>query len=157
MNLLLLNLILALLWAAVTGNITLGSLATGFALGYLVLAVVGRAYGGARYAGRLSQGAGLAIVFLWELVISSFRVAYDVLTVRHYMTPAVVAVPLDLTSDAEITLLANLISLTPGTLSLDLSADKRILFVHSMYVSDPEKLRRDIKQDFERRVRGLLS
>ena len=157
MNLFLLNVLLALLWAAVTGTLTLASLLTGFVVGVLVLALVGRALGGARYTSRLVRGVMLALFFLWELFASSLRVAWDVLTPRHGMRPAIVAVPLDVTTDAEVTLLANLISLTPGTLSLDLSDDKRTLFVHAMYVDDPEALKRSIKRDFEGRVMGILS
>ncbi len=73
------------------------------------------------------------------------------------MRTGIVAVPMehDLT-DLEITTLANLISLTPGTLTLDVSADRRVLFVHAMDASDPEEVRREVKQGFERRVRGLL-
>lgn len=157
MNLFLLNLLLALLWAAVTGTVTLGNLAIGFVIGMAVLAVVGRALDDGRYLSRLSRGSGLALFFLWELLVSSLRVAWDVVTPRHRMRPAIVAVPLDVTRDGEITLLANLISLTPGTLSLDVSEDKKTLFVHAMYVDDPEDFRRDLKRNFERRVMGVLS
>jgi multicomponent Na+:H+ antiporter subunit E len=72
------------------------------------------------------------------------------------MRPAIVAVPLDLTSDFQITLLANLITLTPGTLSLDISDDKKILYVHGMYVDDVDEFRRSIKQGFEKRVQELF-
>lgn len=157
MNLLLLNLLLALLWAAITGSISLMSLGTGFLLGFVVLALVGRALGDARYLGRFRRGVVLGLFFIWELIISSFRVAWDVVTPRPLMQPAIIAVPLDVTSDAEITLLANLISLTPGTLSLDVSEDRKTLFVHGMHVDDPDALRASIKQDFERRVKNFLA
>ena len=67
-----------------------------------------------------------------------------------------VAIPLDAETDAEITLLANLITLTPGTLSLDVSDDRRVLYIHAMYVDDVEELRRSIKDGFEKRVMELL-
>jgi multicomponent Na+:H+ antiporter subunit E len=75
-----------------------------------------------------------------------------VITLAHTMRPGVVAVPLELQTDAAITLLANLITLTPGTLSLDVSADRRVLYVHTMYLDDVEQFRREIKEGFERRV-----
>jgi multicomponent Na+:H+ antiporter subunit E len=84
------------------------------------------------------------------------RVAYDVITPSYYMRPAVVAIPLDARTDAEITLLANLISLTPGTLSLDLSADRRTLYVHGMFVRDRETFVRSIKHGLERRLLGVM-
>jgi multicomponent Na+:H+ antiporter subunit E len=68
----------------------------------------------------------------------------------------VVAVPLDAESDVEITLLANLVTLTPGSLSLDIAPDRSCLYVHAMFVDDVEQLRRDVKEGFERRVLELL-
>jgi len=67
-----------------------------------------------------------------------------------------VAVPLDARSDMEITLLANLITLTPGTLSLDVSDDRSVLYVHGMFVEDAQLMREQIKNGFERRVLELL-
>jgi multicomponent Na+:H+ antiporter subunit E len=72
--------------------------------------------------------------------------------------PGVVAIPLDARTDAEITMLANLITLTPGSVSLDLSPDKRTLYVHAMYIDggDVEAYRRSVKEGLERRVLELL-
>jgi multicomponent Na+:H+ antiporter subunit E len=72
------------------------------------------------------------------------------------MKPGIIAVPLDAETDFEITLLANLITMTPGTLSLDLSDDRKTLYVHAMYITDPEKIRHSIKHDLERRVLAVL-
>ncbi len=80
--------------------------------------------------------------FLIELVVANFRVAYDIVTVKHFMRPAILAVPLEARTDFEIALLANLISLTPGTLSLDVSSDRKFLFVHAMYLTEPADLKR---------------
>jgi multicomponent Na+:H+ antiporter subunit E len=65
-------------------------------------------------------------------------------------------VPLDAVSDLEIAVLANLITLTPGTLCLDVSEDRRTLYVHAMFVSEPDQVRREIKQRFERWILTLL-
>ncbi len=75
-----------------------------------------------------------------------------------YICPGVVAVPLDAKTDIEITLLACLITLTPGSVSLDLSEDRKTLFVHAMYIDnqDVEAYRRSIKEGLERRVLELL-
>lgn len=156
MNLFLLNVLLALLWAAISGTITLASLITGFALGALVLAVAGRALGQPRYLLRLWRALALIGVFLFELLRSSVQVAWDVLTPRHRMRPSVISVPLDLESDAAIALLANLVSLTPGTLSVDVAHDRGCLYVHAMYADDPDAVRAAIKRDFERRVREVF-
>lgn len=80
------------------------------------------------------------------------------LTPVSYVCPGVIAIPLDARTDAEITMLANLITLTPGSVSLDLSDDKRVLFVHAMYIDggDVEAYRRSVKEGLERRVLELL-
>jgi multicomponent Na+:H+ antiporter subunit E len=73
------------------------------------------------------------------------------------MCPGVVGLPLRARTDAEITTLANLISLTPGTLSLDVSPDRRVLYVHAMDLEEgPEALRADIRNTLESRVLMLL-
>jgi multicomponent Na+:H+ antiporter subunit E len=156
LNLFLWNILLALAWAALSGEFTLLNLMLGFALGFAVLLFVGPALGSSQYFAKVTRTSSFIGFFMRELVISNLRVAYDVLTPRHHMKPGIVAVPLDVRTDAEIVLLANLITLTPGTLSLDLSDDRTVLYVHTMYLDDPEELRREIKEGFERRVLEVL-
>jgi multicomponent Na+:H+ antiporter subunit E len=150
------NLILALVWAAVLGELSLGNLAAGFALGFGILWAGSGLLGSSRYFEKSLRLLEFAAYFAGQLVLSSLRVAFDILTPRHRARPGIVAVPLEARSDAEITLLANLVSLTPGSLSLDVSADRSTLFVHVMFLDDPETCRSDIKQGFERRVLDLL-
>jgi multicomponent Na+:H+ antiporter subunit E len=58
----------------------------------------------------------------------------------------------DARDDLEILILANMVSLTPGTLSLEVSDDRRILYVHAMFIDEPENVRRSIKEGLERRI-----
>jgi multicomponent Na+:H+ antiporter subunit E len=149
------NFVVALVWLPVTGRYDLANLLLGFAIGYAVLFLSP----GARrtsYFRRVLQLFRFAAFFLRELVTSALRIAWDVVTPEHHMRPAVLGVPLDARTDAEITLLANLVTLTPGTLSLDVSEDRRLLYVHAMYVDDPDRVRRHVKQEFERRLLELL-
>jgi multicomponent Na+:H+ antiporter subunit E len=90
--------------------------------------------------------------FLVELIRSNLMVFWDVITPGQISHPGIVGVPLSARSDMEILLVANLISLTPGTLSIDLSADRRTLFVHVMFLDDPERFKQEIKDGIERRV-----
>ncbi|MFW5662410.1 MAG: Na+/H+ antiporter subunit E, partial [Bacteroidota bacterium] len=71
---------------------------------------------------------------------------------KDRMRPGVIALPLDAESDFEITMLANLITLTPGTLSLDTSDDKKTLYIHAMYLGDPQEFKMEIKNGLERRL-----
>ena len=152
MNGFLWNTLLAVVWAAITGNFAPGNMVLGFALGFLVLFVARRVSGSADYARRLMQALGLAAYFLWELILSNLRVAADVLRPTRRLRPGVIAIPLDARTDAEIVLLANLITVTPGSLSLDVSADRQTLYLHVMHFADPEAVRRKVKEGFERRI-----
>jgi multicomponent Na+:H+ antiporter subunit E len=152
---LLLNILLAFAWALLTEEFTAFNLGFGFALGYVVLAVVAGveepAY--SRKARRLVS----FILFFWkELTIANLRVLRIVLSLRGdlhgQLRPAIIAVPLYVESDAEITMLANLITLTPGTLSLDVSTDRKSLYVHVMDVTDIEGFRQETQEGFERKV-----
>jgi multicomponent Na+:H+ antiporter subunit E len=149
------NIFLALTWAAATGTFTLGNLVLGFGLGYALLVFAQPIIGPSSYFAKARQAVGLAAYVGWTLVLASLRVAYDVVTPRHHARPGVIAVPLEAETDAQITVLANLISLTPGTLALDVSEDRRTLYIHAMFVDDPDALRRDIKRGLERRVLNL--
>ena len=96
----------------------------------------------------------LAGLFLRELALSVQDVIRTVLDPRRARRSAIVAVPLDVRSDAGISVLANMITLTPGTTSLHVSDDRRVLYVHVMNVSDQSV--RQIKDGFERSVREVL-
>jgi multicomponent Na+:H+ antiporter subunit E len=158
MIMLLWNMLLAATWAVATGQFTLPNVLLGFTLGYLVLYLARRTLAPSNYFSKVPAVLRFAVFYLWQLILANIRVAYDVVTPKHYMRPGVIAVPLDVRTDAEITLLANLITLTPGTLSLDLSPDQRILYVHDMYVvdDDVERAAQHIKDGLERRVLELL-
>ena len=150
------NIMLALVWVAMTAGFTPLSFATGFVLGYLILVFSQRALGSTSYFRKGIQVLRFAAYFGREMVLANLRVAYDVITPGYHMRPAIVAVPLDAKTDAEITMLANLITVTPGSFSLEVSPDRTVLYVHAMYVDDPETFRREIKDGFERRVLELL-
>ena len=153
----LLNVLLALAWIALTGQFSPINLVEGFILGYIMLWFVQRTVGPSRYFSKVRQVLGFAAFFAWELLLANLRVAYSVLAPSKSLRPGIVAIPLDVKTDAEITLLVNLITLTPGTLSLDVSDDRRVLYVHALYVDDVDDFRCQIKQGFERRVRELLA
>jgi multicomponent Na+:H+ antiporter subunit E len=97
----------------------------------------------------------LALFFAWELLLANFRVAGDVLR-GDRMEPAVVGIPLDVTSDGEILLLSMLINITPGSVTIDLADDRRTLYVHVMHMRTADETRREIKNGFERRVKALF-
>ena len=100
----------------------------------------------------IARAIGFVLFFLKELFVSSFRVAVDVLSFRSNFTPGVIAFPLRAERDIEIVLLANVISLTPGTLSLEVSADRKWLYIHAMYAADVEQVRNEIQNGLEKKL-----
>lgn len=151
------SIFLALAWAALQGDITLANLLVGYGVGYLILALLAK--GGvmpSTLVSKTARAVGLAAFFTWELVLANVKVAIDVLRPRTAIQPAVVAIPLDVTSDGEILLLSMLINITPGSVTIDLSKDRRTLYVHVMHMASAEASRREIKEGFERRVKRLF-
>lgn len=150
------NLVLAFVWALATGELTERSFAVGFGLGYVVLLFSGRLLPDSGYFRKPWQLVRFALFFVMELVLANLRVAYDVVTPKLHMRPSILGIPLDAHTDEEITLLAGLITLTPGTLSMEVSPDRKTLFIHAMFVDDADGFRRDLKRGFERRLLELL-
>ena len=98
---------------------------------------------------------GFFFYFLGEIILANIVVAIDILTPRHRMKPAILAIPLNIKSDLQIMALNNLITMTPGTLSLDISPDRKTIFVHAMYVDDVEKVKSEITHGLEYRILEL--
>ena len=151
------NLALALIWTGLVGSFTLGGLLAGYLFGYgLLYLVFGRQEDSRSYFHKLPGTLAFIAFYIKELIKSNLVIAMDILRRHPRIQPGIVAVPLDAKTDFEITLLANLITMTPGTLSLDVSDDRRTLYIHAMYVTDPEAIRRETKEDLERRILDLL-
>ena len=156
MSLLILNLLFAGVFTILLGSDNIGVFLSGFALGYVALWLSKPLYRDTRYFKRLPLTLNLAAYFLLELVISSLRVLLDVITPKHINRPGIIGVPLTAQTDLEIFVVASLISLTPGTLSVDLSDDRKTLFVHVMFLDDVEEARKEIKNGLERRILEVM-
>ncbi len=152
MNLFLVNVLLALAWAAVSGSFSLGNLIFGFVLAALALSLIREQVGSVGYFSRLRRVTSLFLLFFYELIQSAVRVAILVVQPDMNLKPGIIAYDLKVDRDLEITLLANLITLTPGTLSVDVSADRSTLYIHALDCSDPDQIRKDIADGFERKI-----
>ncbi len=157
MKVLLLNLTLMALWVASTGVFTYGNGVLGFTVGFLVLLWLKPLLEPTKYFRKLPLALWFGVLFFCDVLKANVRVAWDVVTPKKYRRPGIVAIPLEVKTDLEIAILANLITLTPGTLCLDVSQDRRTLYVHEMFVADPEQVRTYIKGRFERWILVLLS
>lgn len=156
MNQLLFNILLAISWMLLTGELDAETFIEGIIIGFLILWVSRTALGGTKYFNKIPIAINFIFYFIKELIKANMIVAYDIITPKDYMKPGIVAVPLEAKTNLEITLFANLITLTPGTLSLDVSSDKKTLYVHGLYVNDAESFRRELKEGLEKRLLEVL-
>ncbi len=157
MNTFALNLLLAAGWAMLTGTATIPTLMIGFVIGYAILWLLGPLMGPrSGYFMRVWYWIRLIVMFNYELVVASVQVLWDIVTPRHRARPGLIEMPLDVTTDAGILMVTNLISLTPGTLSLDVSEDRRTLLIHAMFADDPDAICRQLKGGMERWVREAI-
>lgn len=152
MTLFLVNIVLAVIWAAMTGSFAFLNLAFGFVLGIFALSIMRAEIGSVGYFTRARRIISLILFFLYELVLSAWRVAKLVLSPKMDLHPGIFAYKLEVKSDIEITVLANMITLTPGTLTVDISDDKKTLYIHAIDCSDIEATKQDIASGFERKI-----
>jgi multicomponent Na+:H+ antiporter subunit E len=152
----LMNLLLSFIWVALTGSMYYSNFVFGFALGFCILWIMNRNETDQRYFSRVPKTIGVFFYFLYEMVIANVQVAYDVITPKYFFKPGIVRYPMEANSDLEISLLSTMISLTPGTLILDVSEDKKSLYIHVMYMKDRETFIAQIKNGFEKRLLEIL-
>lgn len=151
------NIVLTIIWVFLTGSFEVVNFVFGFIVTFLILWIISsKDTQTDKYFKLIPKLISFIFFFLWEVIKANIQVAYEVITPQNKMKPGIVALPLDAKTDTEITLLANLITLTPGTLSLDVSEDKKVLYIHAMYVYDKQEFINEIKNGFERKLLGIL-
>jgi len=99
--------------------------------------------------------ASLIVVYLWDLVAASAVVAWEIVTPTHYVRPGIVRVPLQARTDLEIALLSNMVSFTPGSLTLGVEREHGAIWVHTLHMRSPETVRDDVRR-LEARILGVL-
>jgi multicomponent Na+:H+ antiporter subunit E len=151
------NIMLALVWVAITGSFTPTNFALGMAIGFVALIVSQRIPGVPRYTRRSWNVVMLALYIGWAILMANVRVTRDVFTV-HRTRPALISVPIRSRTDTEITLLAALITLTPGSTAIDITPDGTHILVHTTNLppGGVEEARREILEGFERRILEVL-
>ena len=141
------NLLLGLAWVLLSGDFSGLNLLVGMIFGYITLILIEPQLDSLKgYPARVPRFLGFIVFFLKELIQANLRVAFDIVTPPWHMKPGVIAMPLSARTEMEITMVANLISLTPGTLSLDVSDDRKVLYSPAMLLDDEEELRRNLKE-----------
>lgn len=152
----LMNLLLAGIWIALTGSLFYTNFLFGFMLGFFVLWIMNRNETDQRYFYRVPKIIGFVFYFLYELLKANIQVAFDVITPKYFFKPGIVKYTMAAKTDYEIQLLSTMISLTPGTLIVDISDDKKTIYIHVMYLTDAETFVRQTQTGLERRLLTIL-
>ena len=124
--------------------------AISFVVGVVIISLFDR-----RYPRYLFWSAVFLAYLTWEIILSNLSLAWLIIQPNPKLDPGIVAIPLTVTGGLEITVLASSITLTPGTLTVDLGTDAKgrtVLYVHNLRVGDPEQFRRSVKDGFERMI-----
>jgi len=147
-----LSVMVALVWLLLLNSLSFGGVVVAVLVGLIVPLVTNRFWPqGARL--RWSPAIGYLAVVLYDIVLANFEVAWIILFRRHTdLRSGWLVVPLEVHSAEAITALAATISLTPGTVSCDVSADGRMLLVHALDVADPADAVARIKKRYEARL-----
>ncbi|MDG5471797.1 Na+/H+ antiporter subunit E [Jeotgalibacillus sp. ET6] len=149
---LLLNFFLAFLWMFLEGSFTVSSFIIGFFLSMIVVFGMRRFLSGRFYILRVIAIIRLTFMFLWELIKANFEVLAIVLKPKMDMQPGIFKYDTNLKRDWEITLLSLLITLTPGTLVMDISDDNETLYIHALHIPDVKSAVSSIKEGFEKAI-----
>ncbi len=148
---------LLVLWLLLNNSAAPGHLVLGALLGVLIPLFTRRFWPerlGLARPGLMLRFSGRV---LWDILVANFAVARVVLGPRSAIRPAFLRVPLDIHDDFPVTVLASVVSLTPGTVSADIDAERRYLLVHALSVSDTEALAQDIKARYEAPIKEIFA
>lgn len=146
------NLIIAVMWMFLQESYTFASLIGGYILGIILLLIFNRFIPDSFYLKRFFKIIKLILLFIKELVSANWDIVKLVYQPKPEVEPGIFAFPTKLTSNWEITLLANLITLTPGTLTIAISEDNKHLYIHAMDIDDIDESIAEIKNTFEKAI-----
>lgn len=153
----LLTVTLIVVWQMLVNKLTLGNLLLGAILGLIIPVITSPYWPNRPRLRSVPRIISYVLLVIWDIIVANFQVAYIVLfKANANIKPAWISIPLDLRTPEAITVLAGTITLTPGTVSSDLSADGRSLLVHCLDAPDPDSVRDDIKNRYERRLKEIF-
>ncbi|MGM8214189.1 Na+/H+ antiporter subunit E [Bacillaceae bacterium W0354] len=147
-----LNILIAVMWTFLSESYTVVSFITGYFIGIALLFFLRRFVPDQFYLFRVVNVIKLILLFIKELIKSTLSVVRLVYKPKLNIEPGIFELPIDLKNNWEITLLANLITLTPGTLSVAVAEDNTKIFIHAIDLPDVEESIMDIKNSFEKAI-----
>lgn len=152
---LILNLLIGVIWMFLSESYSFASFLVGFVIGAALLFLLNRFIPDSFYFKQVKSILYLIFLFIKELILANIEVLKWVYKPRLDFQPGIIALPIDVKKNWEITLLANLITLTPGTLSVDVSRDQRFIYIHAIDLPDVNKTIVGIKDSFEKAIREV--
>jgi multicomponent Na+:H+ antiporter subunit E len=149
------NLLLTLIWVLATGTLTEENLLFGFFLGFMILWIITTNKKESKYFYIVPTMLSFIFTMLWEIIKANFLTVKESIF-QEQLEPAIIKYPLKAKSDGEISLLANVVSLTPGTVVIDISDDKKVMFIHVMHLKDKESFIQEIQTKFEDKLLRII-
>lgn len=149
---LLINFAITFVWMFLYSSWDLQTFIVGYLVGIILLYLMRRFFNEPLYVNKLYRFFILSLILLRELILSNIAVIKLVLQPKLSIRPGIFAMETELKSDWEITLLANLITLTPGTLVIDVSNDQKMLYIHAIDIDNIEEEIASIKDTFEKAI-----
>ncbi|MEP1521234.1 MULTISPECIES: Na+/H+ antiporter subunit E [Ascidiaceihabitans] len=148
-----LTLVLAVVWTLLQNEVSAGMVVFGIILGIIIPRMTSIWWPDTPSGFRLGKMTTYSVMVIWDIIVANIEVAWIVLSVPNAkLKPAWIVVPLELKQPEAITVLAGTITLTPGTVSADLSNEGHSLLVHVLHTDDPDAVRDDIKTRYEKRL-----
>ncbi len=153
----LLTLLLVVAWQMLINEVSVGSLVLGLVFGLVIPILTAPYWPNRPKLKRPWKIAGFGLLVLWDICVANLAVAKIILFRRNAdIQSRWITIPLDLRSPEAIAVLAGTITMTPGTVSADLSACGRALLVHCLHAEDPDAVRDEIKTRYERRLKEIF-
>ena len=154
----LLTLLLFVTWMLLVNQFKIGSLVMALILATAIPLLTAPYWPNRPKLRNLPAFAAYLLLVMWDVVIANISVARIILFMRgDQIRSAWIAVPIDLKSPEAITILAGTITMTPGTVTADMSACGRVLLIHSLHAPDPEAIVQDIKTRYEARLKRIFA
>lgn len=156
----LLNLLLSLVWVALTGHLNYPNFMFGFVIGFFILWLLAKTMksGSAEksYFYRVPKIFMFFLFFMYDMIKANIEVTIEIMTPKLNMAPGIIAYKHAFKTDFEITMFTNIVALTPGTMVVKVSNDKKTLYIHSLYLKDKEKFIKRMKNGLERKLIEIL-
>ena len=154
----LLTLLLTIVWVVLQNEVSAGMAVFGLILGILIPWGTSVWWPDTPKGFRLGKMVIYCLIVMWDIIVANVQVAWIILTKSNAeLRPAWVVIPLELVQPEAITILAGTITLTPGTVSADLSNEGHSLLVHVLHTDDPDAVRDEIKTRYEARLKEIFT